>query len=245
MWQLGQWEWIFISGYSLGLLYTLTKSGLWRNGFQARIKKETVTEYGQLSISSGLNNATTYCDKMLIYPLIGGHSVSVYNAAAVVSKMMSLVSVPLRNVFLSYIVDMENIAIPNKKHKKIKYMVFGLSVVIYGVFYGASVVCCRILYPQYYELALRYIPIILLAILFETYAGLLKVYLLRFENTKLQVITSSVKVFLYLISVLILNVVCKLGLIGFCASILIADFVHFMIALSYFMKNIKKQRGGQ
>jgi len=236
------WELIFICGYAFGLSYTFIKTNLWQKGIKLFAKKQTVKEYGQLSVSSGLNNATVYCDKMLIYPLIGGYSVSVYNAAAVVSKLMSLISVPLRNVFLSYIVDADSIRVSGRKWKKLLLVIAGGTVVIYGGFYGASVFLCRFLYPQYFSAALTFIPIILLAILFETYAGLLKVYLLRFEKTVLQVITSFVKIALYLLSVLILNVVCKYGLMGFCLSILIADCVHFIIVLLYFLKNIKRKR---
>ena len=245
MLKFGYWELIFICGYTCGLLYTLLKSKLWRAGVRPFVKKGTVKEYSQLSVSSGLNNATTYCDKMLIYPLIGGYSVSVYNAAAVVSKMMSLVSVPLRNVFLSYIVDTDKISVSQSKRRKITYIFAGSSVVIYGAFYLASIVLCKILYPQFFDAALLYIPIILLAILFETYAGLLKVYLLRFESTMLQVVTSSVKVALYLLGVLIFNVVFRFGLLGFCFSILLSDGVHFIIVLILFVKNINKQNGGQ
>lgn len=239
----GHWELIFICGYTCGLLYTLRKSKMWRKGIAPSIKKETVTEYGQLSVSSGLNNATTYCDKMLIYPLIGGYSVSVYNAAAVVSKLMSLISVPLRNVFLSYIVDADRINISGRKQKTIKLAAVGGTVVLYGCFYVASVVLCRILYPQYFEAAMRCIPVVLLAILFETYAGLLKVYLLRFEKTILQVRTSCIKVILYLTCVFVMNVVCDFGLMGFCVSILIADCVHFIAVLLYFRKNLKNKLG--
>lgn len=242
MLQFGYWELIFISGYVFGLVYTLTKSNMWRAGVQRFIKKETIKEYCQLSISSGLNTSTTYCDKMLIYPLIGGLSVSIYNAAAAVSKMMALVSVPLRNVFLSYIVDTDKVSISSSKRKKVTYLFIGLSIIIYGAFYFASIILCKILYPQYYAKALEFIPIILLAVLLETYAGLLKVYLLRFEKTLLQTITSLTKVSLYLICVLIFNVVFQFGLIGFCLSILISECVHFLMVLIFFIKSIMKQK---
>lgn len=245
MLKFGYWELVFISGYTCGLGYTLTRTTLWLKGIKLFAQKRVVSKYCQLSVSSGLNNATTYCDKMLIYPLIGGYSVSVYNAAAVVSKMMSLVSVPLCNVLLSYIVDTDTITISKKKRKMITLFAIGGSFVIYGMFYAVSVIFCRILYPQYFEVALQFIPIILLAILFETYAGLLKVYLLRFERTILQVITSSIKIVLYLVCVLILNVMFKFGLLGFCLSILIANSVHCFIVALLFLNNLKKQNGGR
>jgi O-antigen/teichoic acid export membrane protein len=178
---LGYWELIFISGYSFGLIFTLIKTKLWRRGIRPVFAKKTVSEYSQLSASSGLNNAMTYCDKMLIYPMIGGHSVSVYNSASVVSKMMSIVSIPIRNVLLSYIVDVDNVNVSKKRRGKLALLLVGGTVGLYGAFYLAGVVFCRLLYPKYYAEAFAFIPIILLAILFETYSGFIKIYLLRFN----------------------------------------------------------------
>lgn len=237
----GYWELIFISGYSLGLLFTLIKTKLWRRGIRPTMGKKTVSEYAQLTASSGLNNATTYCDKMLIYPMIGGYSVSVYNAASVVSKMMSIVSVPIRNVFLSYIVDVDRVRVGKKGVGKLLALLGIGTVGLYGAFYLAGVLFCRILYSKRFEEALGFIPIILLAILFETYSGFMKVYLLRFEKTILQVVTSVVKIVAYLLCIVILVAVLKMGLLGFCLAILIADGLQLAISTVYFIKNLKKQ----
>lgn len=245
MLKTGYWEIIIICGYALGLLFTLSKTAYWRRGLKANLSGRVIGEYAQLSASSGLNTATTYCDKMLIYPMIGGYNVSVYNSAAIVSKMMTLVSVPMRNVFLSYIVDTDKVSMSRKKLGKLGLIALGGTGLLYGGFYAASLILCRFLYPQYYKAALAFIPIILLAILFETYSGLLKVYLLRFEKTSLQVITSAIKVVTYLLGVLILTALLKMELMGFCISILLADALQFIIVLYFFIKNIMKQVGGK
>ena len=245
MLKTGYWELIIICGYALGLAFTLIKTSYWRRGVKANLEGKVIGEYAQLSASSGLNTATTYCDKMLIYPMIGGYNVSVYNSAAIVSKLMTLISVPMRNVFLSYIVDTDKLSLSRKRLGKLGIISLAGTGVLYGGFYLASLVLCRVLYPQYYGAALKYIPIILLAILFETYSGLLKVYLLRFEKTSLQVITSAIKVAAYLAGVLILTVFLKTELTGFCLSILIADALQFIIVLYFFIKNIMKQVGGK
>lgn len=241
MMAFGFWEVIFICGYSFGLAYTLIKTNFWKKGVKAKVEKRLIAEYGQLGFSTGVNSVTVYCDKMLIYPLIGGYSVSVYNAASVVSKLITLISTPLRNVFLSYIVDVDNVTVSSKKRKIVKILFFAGTIVLYAGFYVASVIICKILYPQYYDAALQYIPIILLAILLETYSSLLKVYLLRFEKTILQVYTSFVKLVFYLASVIVLNVICNYGLLGFCFSILIADGINFIIMLILFLRTFKRQ----
>ncbi len=245
MLKTGYWELIIICGYALGLAFTLIKTNYWRKGLKANLSRGVIGEYAQLSASSGLNTATTYCDKMLIYPMIGGYNVSVYNSAAIVSKLMTLVSAPMRNVFLSYIVDTDKVSLSKKKLGKLGLIGLAGTGFLYGGFYAASLILCRVLYPQYYGAALSFIPIILLAILFETYSGLLKVYLLRFEKTSLQVITSAIKVVTYLGGVLALTVLLKMELMGFCLSILLADALQFIIVLYFFIKNIMKQVGGK
>ena len=237
----GYWELIFISGYALGLLFTLVKTKLWRRGIRPTLGRKTLSEYAQLTASTGLNNSITYCDKMIIYPMIGGESVSVYNAAAVVSKMMSIVSVPIRNVFLSYIVDVNRVNVGKKKIGKL-LAIFGIGTVgLYGAFYVAGVLFCKILYPKRFDEALGFIPIILLAILFETYSGIMKVYLLRFEKTVLQVITSCIKIAAYALGIVVLVWALDMGLAGFCFAILIADAIQLMISAFYFVKNLRKQ----
>ena len=173
--------------------------------------------------------------------MIGGESVSVYNAAAVVSKMMSIVSVPIRNVFLCYIVDVNRVNVGKKRLGKL-VAVLGIGTVgLYGVFYIAGVLFCKILYPQRFDKALGFIPIILLAVLFETYSGIMKVYLLRFEKTVLQVATSCIKIAAYAIGIVVLVWALDMGLAGFCFAILIADAIQLVISVVYFVKNLRGQ----
>jgi O-antigen/teichoic acid export membrane protein len=173
--------------------------------------------------------------------MIGGASVSVYNAASVVSKMMAIISVPVRNVLLSYIVDVDKINVVKQKKRKIIALVALATLLIYGAFYLAGVIFCRLLYPQYYDSAVAYIPVILLAILFETYSGFIKVYLLRFEKTVLQVITSCIKIAAYAIGIVVLVWALDMGLAGFCFAILIADTIQLLISVVYFIKNLRGQ----
>ena len=55
-----------------------------------------------------------------MYPILGGNSVSIYNAASVVGKAIQLISVPIERVLLSYISK-------NNKWNK-KYHIYSLQL---------------------------------------------------------------------------------------------------------------------
>lgn len=236
---LGCWEYIFISGYAFGLTFVLCKTKIWRSGMKLTEVKRVIPRYSQLCASSGLNSATVYCDRLLIHPMLGGAAVSVYNAAAVVSKVISVVSAPVRNVLLSYIVDKDRLSLPKKNLKKLLVLgIVGL-VGIYGCFYLASLVLCRLLYPQFAQEALRYVPLILWAMIMETASNILNVALLRFSKSSIQVLVSGVKIGVYVGSVLLLTGLLSMKLWGFCVAILLADGAKFVLVLYHFIKNLK------
>ena len=238
---LGWWELIFICGYAFGLTFVLLKTVSWRKGVRMNGAKALMPRYSQFCSSSAMNHATTYCDRMLIYPMLGGHAVSVYNAAAIIGKVISIVSVPVRNVMLSYIVDQDGPVIKKKNLRKTALISLAGLVVGYFCFYLASLVLCKLLYPQFYTDAVRYIPIVLLAILIETIAQVLNIVLLRFAKASLQIWISAVKIAVYLLCVL-LGWLLNLGLMGFCLSILFAAVGQLLVAGYHFSKVITIKR---
>lgn len=226
----GHWEYIFIMGYLFGSAFVLLHTKLWKTSMRRKGGMAIAKQYGELCASSALSNTSTYCDRLIIYPVLGGYSVSVYNAATIVSKAISVVSAPLRNVLLSYIVNRDSLVI--SKRKVLRYVVLilaGLGVVYIG-FLAFSNVACSFLYPQYVESARFYIPLIILSVMIETFAGIANIALLRFAETKLQAVISALKLSVYLASVVVLSVILKLGLWGFCIAIMLAAVTQ-MIAV--------------
>lgn len=239
----GLWEIIFIIGYLFGTVYVLATTSLWKSIPKARISKRNsvVKEYSELSVSALLTNASTYCDRLIIYPVLGGYDVSVYNAAAIVSKAISVLSAPLRNVLLSYIMDQDGLNINKKKLKKILFVYSAVFILLFCVFYLFSIIACNFLYPQYAVEARHYIPIIILAIMIETTGAIMNIALLRFAAAKVQTINSAIKLATYLLAIALFAVVFKMGLIGFCLSILLADLM-FTTAVVLGLKNITNRR---
>lgn len=221
----GLWELIFISGYLLGTIYVLLNTSLWKSLPGTKEGKHLVRQYGELSASDLLKNASTYCDRLIIYPVLGGFDVSVYNAAAVVSKAISVLSSPLRNVLLSYIVNHNGLTISKRRIKKLIPIIASVFIGLFVLFWGFSVLACKLLYPKYAAAALRFIPLIIFAIMLETGGAIMNIALLRFAGTHVQTIISGLKLGVYLIAVVVLAVVLNTGLWGFCIAILLADAV--------------------
>ena len=97
---------------------------------------------------------------------------------------------------------------------------------------------CKFLYPKYAESANPYIPIIVIAIMVETTGAIMNIALLRFAKTRVQTIISALKLGIYLFAVVILAVVLKTGLWGFCIAILLADTAYVVAVLTGLRKCI-------
>lgn len=234
----GIWELIFVFGYLLGSIYVLLNTNLWKS-IPRRKKSVGITkQYIELSASNMLGLTSVYCDRLIIYPVLGGFEVSVYNAAAVVSKAISVVGVPLKNVLLSYIVNHNGLVISKKSLKKFVPISIFAVMVVFAIILGISVMSCRLLYPQYATAALPFIPIITIAVMVQTFAEILNIVLLRFTATKLQTIISSIKLSVYLIAAFLLAIVADAGLMGFCFAILLADISCAIAVLISLKKNI-------
>jgi O-antigen/teichoic acid export membrane protein len=224
----GIWEWIFISGYACGVAYVLITTKLWRKGMSTRGLRTIMPGYGQLASSNALSSSVVYCDKLLINPILGDLQLSIYNSSAVVSKIISLVNVPLNNVLLSYIVDNDTLIIKKKWIKKYGAVVLVAIILVYAAFCGTSFVGCKLLYPKYADSAVKYIPIIVAAMLFDSLAGLINIALLRFGNTAAQTVIAATKMGVYLFCIVLLTIIFKFALMGFCISILIADLARLV-----------------
>ena len=234
----GIWEAIFIAGYLFGAAFVLIDTKLWRSKPGTKEGRYLVRQYTELSASDLLKNASTYCDRLIIYPVLGGFDESVYNAASIVSKAISVISSPLRNVLLSYIVNNNGLTISKKKIRKIVFPAVAVFAVAFLAFWGFSTLACDLLYPKYADFARPYIPMIIITIMIETSGAIMNIALLRFAKTGVQTIISALKLAVYLVAVLILSVLLKTGLWGFCIAILLANLTFTGAVVIGLRKNI-------
>jgi len=221
-----KWQIVIIVAYGLGAIYDFFNTDFIRE--PARITplfKDTRNKLLALTGSSALGSTITYFDKLLLYPLLGGTLVSVYNTATMVGKMLILISSPLTSVFLSYLVKMDTLRI-KINFKWIMAFVGGL-LVAYGACLAVGYPLTGFLYPGWAEQSQQYIPITVLSSLLTFVATLLNTVVVRFCKAYWQIIIQGFNLVLYL--VLSLSFMKIWSLWGFCVGVTVSGIIKVIM----------------
>ena len=229
------WQFVFISGYLSALLYVIPTTSLWREPFRKTSEfPHTTRKYTQFMASSAMSDSINYCDRILIYPMLGGFAVSSYNAAAVIGKAVQLINVPIQRVIFSYIAKSNNL----QYRLKIAIVVVGAIIftIAYAILYYSSIYLIPLMYPQFYDAAIIILPIVIAGVIINTYASLINMFVMRFDKASYQVKISTARIVSYLSICLIFTPL--YGINAFCYGILISSIVQFLFVLIKFL-NIK------
>ncbi len=226
------WPLIYIAGYSLALIYILIKMPLWKEkicltAFFAGTIKESVT----LFVAGMISRLINYADKLLIYPMLGGHDVAIYYAASVIGKMISMMISPISNVVLSYLAKM----------KKRKDQVFWIALIISGavglfgyfICLAFSRIILNLLYPQYLDIAITYIPMTAATAVISAMTGIMNPFVLKFMAMKWQIMINAFTLIVYV--VLSLSLLSVGGMIGFCWGVMIANLLKLLVIIAIYI----------
>lgn len=232
---IGVWPLIYLTGYFLALVYICYKSNIWKEKIQITPMFRGTLSESIMLLGAGLVARTiTYADKFLIYPILGGNEVSIYYAASVIGKIISMMISPISSVLLSYLAKMKN------QKNKLFWGTFGVSagvgVVGYFLCLLASRFILQFLYPQYLDVAITYIPITTATAVIIALSAIMNPFVLRFMSMKWQVGINAVTLGIYV--VLCLGMLNLFGMIGFCWGVLISNLVKLVtILLIYSIKS--------
>ena len=237
-----KWQFVYISAYSISFVYDFFNTDYIREPVRrTHIFLDTVKILLIYTCSMLFSSSITYCDKLILYPILGGESVSIYNTASLVGKMLVLISAPLNSVLLSYIVKIDSLDFKIPK----KYIVFfacGI-LVAYGGCVGIGYPLTRFLYPDWATKSQAYIPITVAASLINLLGNLFNTVLLRFCNIKFQIIIQAINFVIYIsIGLLLLNIA---SLMGFCVGILIAAIIKLIMMVFIFKKKRLNNNKGE
>ena len=236
---IGYWEVIYITGYAISLFYISRNTNIWKEKIKrTRLLPIVVRENIIYIAASLLYRITSYADKMLLYPLIGGAKISIYYVATLSSKVITLIITPISGVMLSYLSKMKNA--DAKKSFKLVYCV-GAVVCIIGYFICLllSRPLLGLLYPQYVEDAMMYVPITTATIVIAVLISLINPFVLRYLKMKWQVVINLATVMVYVFAGL--SLLKSNGLVGFCYGCLIANVVKLLIMTSIYLLGKKRE----
>lgn len=228
----GYWELIYLIGNAMSIIFIIHKSNILREGIhKTKLFRNTSMQMIILLVAMFLNTSLNYVDKLLIYPLMGASAVTIYYSASLMGKLVSMLISPLSNVLLSYVVKI-NIS---KKFNNLKLLLF---LFIFGTIgYGATLIISdplmKILYFNWYEEAMRLIPITNLTAVFTAITAVLNTLILRFKNVFWQLNINLITLLLYLVlSITFYNIG---GLYGFAFGVLTATGLKLLITCMIFL----------
>ncbi|MGN0170892.1 MAG: hypothetical protein ACI39H_09060 [Lachnospiraceae bacterium] len=227
------WQCIYISGLLSCFVFISTKVKFWKEPLEINKDfKGLLWQTILLLISSVLYRVPTYADKLIIYPILGGTCVSIFYVATLFGKIVSMVITPVSGVILSYLSKTK------KKDGKSFSTVFVISIVVGVVGYFLCLLISRpllgIIYPDYIENAMKYIPITTGTVVITALITIVDPFVLRFFDMKWQVfINACYVVFYLLISLIFLQL---WNLLGFCVGALVTSILKLTLEVFIFYK---------
>ena len=233
----GYWQIIYLLGYILSYLHIVIASPIVKEPFTKTKRLRIVfNDSAFLLISNVLARAINYADKILLYPLLGGTMVSVYYAATVFSKVVSLAITPINSVALSYLSKI------NKKTNSLFKWTYIVGIVVCGIGYIMTIILSRpvlsILYPKYVDAAMQYIWITSGTIVVSVLTSMITPFVLRFFDIKWQIWINGITTIMYII--ISLSLLKLGGLMGFCIGALLANIIKLLITTYVYLKKTSR-----
>lgn len=225
---INYWEIIYITAYLLCDIYIILNSHILSERktktelFQTTAKKSLI-----LLIASIIGNSLGYIDRLLIYPLLGGKELSIYYVSTLVGKIISTAIGPVSSLLLTYLSK-------SGKLSSKKFSILIITSILFGIAgYFASIIIgkplLQKLYPDLFSEAWNYVFINSFTSIVGMLFSLVNPIVLRFCDTKWQLLLSGLNLLLYLI--ITLPLLYKFNLIGFCYGVSIVTVINFTITL--------------
>lgn len=208
------WSLIFLVGEILGIIYLSLKREqlIIRRELNNFPDNKLVKDYIRLSLTYGINGVGNYLDRLLIIPILGAASMSIFYSASVFAKIITMILGQINTVLLSYIMkDTQNF---NKK--KILKSEFYLLLIMFILAYPLvliSNIFVKILYPELFFEAIKIIPMITIGVLFYSVSNFTKIIILKYYNLNIQLNIQLAYTILYFILAIYLSN--QFGVLGF------------------------------
>lgn len=227
------WQMIYVVAPAVSLVYIICHCDLWKEPFSLTpLFKTTSVQTILLFISVLLSRITTYADRLILYPLLGGTAVTVYFVATIFGKMISMIMGPVNSVVLTYLAKVKT------KNSNIFKRAFMSGSIICVIGYIFCVILSKpilgFLYPQYISEGMKYIFITTGTAVVGAQIGLISPFIMKFFDMKWQIIINAGTSVIYIVICLILL---KLfGLMGFCVGSLLTNFIKLGVMLLIYIK---------
>lgn len=224
----GIWELVFLFGYGCGCLYAVKKTGLLKEkNIRTTLFNDMKKDTEKLTIATVAANLTTYADKMVVFPIMGGAATAIYYNASILGKVVGMVTGPVSGVILTYL------AKKNNSDRKQFGKILAMGVLITSVAYVAVVAVARpvmgVLYPQWVDDIMEYVPVTTINVCLLALISMMNPFVLRFCDLKWQILINGMGAAIYFIAALMLWR--SFGLLGFCIGTVVGSFARLLLII--------------
>lgn len=225
------WGVILLTGQLVSLALILPRTDLWKDpATKTELYSKVRTDVVQFSAAAFLSRCISYSDRVLLFPMIGGHLVSVYYVSTLIGKMLSMVITPLNTVLLSYI------SRGRTKPVKLFALLLASGLILASVGFVVVLLIAepvlKVLYPQFVDEAMVYLPISSAAALVYSVSTVVNSFLVRFYDMSWQTRINALLLGVYVIFAYggyLLG-----GLMGFCVGYLAVNVLQLLIIVCVF-----------
>ena len=227
---LHSWMVTMLIGECMAVLYVVFTGSIYKGAvfkrtehFAANMKSVLILSGTELIAAVILN-----ADRIILQAVDGGTSVTVFYAATLIGKMVSLISMPLNGVIIGHLSKY------NGKLKKSTFTKICLGSVVAGFIInvacvGVSYVFVAIMYKEIFSMVKPYLWLANLGQVFYFIANTLIVILLRFTDEKYQLVISIV--FMISFIVLAIPMTIAMGLWGMAISLVIVNLLKILMIM--------------
>ena len=237
----GDWTCLFLFGSIFESVICLLTTKIWKNSYKTSkyLKEISIATFFILG-SSLTVQLVNYFDKLILYPVMGGDSVSIYNASTIIAKGLSLITTPMGAVLLGYLVKKNFMSI---KHLWLIFIGFLLLFApLFLVFFFASKFVLPYMYPNYNDGAQKLIILTTPFAIINIYISLCEPILLTHNGEKISLVYGIGKAILSIAFGFVgiwVN-----GLYGFCLFRLISTIIIFISVFILLLIRSKKIYSG-
>lgn len=234
------WVLIFVIGEIVSCFFTLLTSNLKKEPFEKTVLlKSTLICYVNLILLGLTNNLLSYCDRFLIYPLLGPTVLSIYTVAAFFGKSMGIIVEPIANVLLSYFTK-KNFKITCKKYLLLYICSIGLCALFLLIGKTIAPLVLRIIYPTLFGEADNYFISATIANLLLVSTTLIRPVVLTYSKTSSILILQIIYAIIYFGLSWSLSKI--MGLNGFILGCIISGIFNSICYFVLGLFSIKKRK---
>lgn len=223
------WQMILVPGELAGIIYVVWKGSIIRldGGLDQKRFMPYVKSVLSLMTAQFMVNVVLNADRLILKAFMGGEAVTLYYIASLVGKTIALISSPLNNVIIGYLVK-SNQSLRAGDFLKISALGLALTGIALLVCVGGSHVFAFLFYPVEYDVVKELFWVADLAQIFYFISGVLTTILLRYIAEKFQMIINGV--FFLAFAVVTVSFTKLWGLNGFSIGLLLSNAFRYFFA---------------